>query len=203
MFKPVLRPQPLELGEKRRGREIGKADFACLYIWQACLDCGKKRWVVLKKGLPERIRCLSCSHKGERCSRWKGGRSIEKTGYVSIRLSPSDFFYPMVNHASYVLEHRLVMAKHLGRCLQKWELVHHKGIRYTGIENKSDNLIDNLKLTTNGSHILEHNRGYQDGYRKGLADGRTKQVEELKQEIRLLRWQLINEGGASVSGKKV
>jgi len=82
------------------------------------------------------------------------------------------------------------MAKHLGRCLQSWELVHHKGIRHSGIENKSDNLEDNLSMTLKGQHIRDHQKGYLLGYQKGLIDGRIKQIEELKQEVRLLRWQL-------------
>ncbi len=122
--------------------------------------------------------------RGEKSANWKGGRRKDLEGYIHIRLQPDDFFYPMANSRGYVREHRLVMAKHLGRCLQPWELVHHKhGIR-------DDNRYEELKLTIRGSHIREHSKGYRDGYQKGLIDGRIKQIEKLRQEIRLLRWQV-------------
>lgn len=159
-------------------------------IWVACETCGKCRWVKLNKGKPVSKVCYSCrDFTGEKNSIWKGGRSIEG-GYISIKLQPDDFFYPMAKRNGYVLEHRLVVAKALGRCLQPWEIVHHKGDKYPigSIENKQDNRYpENLELTIRGNHIQEHNKGYADGFAKGLQDGRLKQIQELKKEIGLLR----------------
>jgi len=194
-----------QIGETRRAKEIGRRGHA-QYIWHACEGCGKERWVHLRKGQPMALYCRRCcfskevkaklaelcrkQFSGEKNFNWKGGRHVTSEGYVLVTIQPDDFFYPMRNGDGYVAEHRLVMAKKLGRCLASWELVHHKGIRYIGIKNKGDNLDDNLELTTSGSHNLDHSRGYRDGYQKGLKDGRLKQIEELRKEIKLLQWQL-------------
>lgn len=182
------------VGEIKKGKDIGKTPRN-YFLWGACPKCGKERWVQLLKSKDAMHRlCRNCGNLGHPAYNWKGGRTKDDRGYIRISTNPKDFFYPMASSIKdgygYIFEHRLVMAKHLGRCLQSWELVHHKGIRYTGRENKSDNLIDNLKLTTRGSHITEHNKGYMDGYRQGYQDAQSKVIGELKAEIKLLHWQL-------------
>ncbi len=71
---------------------------------------------------------------------WRGGRVRLQGGYVGIRLAIDDDLYGMGQNKAYVLEHRLVMARSLGRALLPTETVHHiNGIR-------DDNRIENLQL---------------------------------------------------------
>ncbi len=179
-----------KIGETKRAYEIGKKGWNN-FIWHGCEMCGKERWVRLIKDNLESVACKQCgkiksgfAQRGEKNCKWKGGKIYQK-GYVFLALKPDDFFYPMTDDDGYVREHRLVMAKALGRCLQSWEIVHHKN----GI--KDDNRYpDNLELTTKGSHTIEHNKGYRDGYAKGFADGREKQIETLRQRVTMLEMQI-------------
>jgi hypothetical protein len=73
---------------------------------------------------------------------WQGGRNIGdgNGGYVRVFMADDHPFVEMRGHARYVLEHRLIMAEHLGRPLDSTETVHHlNGVR-------DDNRIENLEL---------------------------------------------------------
>ena len=161
-----------ELGEIRKAREIGYKG-AYKYIWHACITCGKERWVALQGGKPTRLHCKHCSQLDkhfsaetrqkmsnvkqdaimDKSNNWKGGR-LQRKGYIQVIIYPGDFFFPMAfqkDTSYYVAEHRLIMAKHLGRCLLPWEVVHHKN----GI--KDDNRLENLEiLASQAQHINLH-----------------------------------------------
>ena len=165
-----------QVGEIKYGREVGyKGSGGIRYIWHACEDCGKERWVQLRRG--QRLsskRCSVCCGRrmgraaagfgiGEKNSNWKGGRMETRKGYILVKLYPDDFFYSMTDKDGYVSEHRLVVARALGRCLHRWEIVHHKHDRYPkgSKEDKQDNRYPgNLQLVSadvhSGMTILEN-----------------------------------------------
>lgn len=102
---------------------------------------------------------------------WKGGKRIDADGYVSIRMPD----HPNSN-GGYVLEHRLVMEKALGRFLDRKEVVHHKN------GNKQDNHIENLLLfQNNGEHLGVELLGKKPRWTKaGLEKIRSRSIPSMK-----------------------
>jgi len=138
-----------------RGREIGKTKWAAsmLYVSLPCSKCGEGRWVSLRAILTGRRRSSLCRRcwarndgtKGAANPNWRGGRFVGSQGYVMCYVSAASPYFSMGKQltsaiGAYIPEHRLVMAQHLGRCLNPWEIVHHKnGVR-------TDNGLDNLEI---------------------------------------------------------
>jgi hypothetical protein len=96
-------------------------------------------------------RCTSCAAKFRSYGDYDdsslvGKTSISSQGYVVLFLGRG---HPYVNSGqARMMEHRFVMANHIGRKLESRETVHHKnGIRH-------DNRIENLELWT-----LDHQPG--------------------------------------------
>lgn len=119
-----------------------------------CLDCGGERWVQVGHILSEAFTgwCQDCRSKHrvipkyyrDSFARHKLDRLMN--GYAMISLPPNDPLMGMANKNRIVLEHRLVVAEALGRCLNRREIVHHIN------RIKHDNRIENLTLVSTRRH---------------------------------------------------
>ena len=125
---------------------------------------GKKKISLIHKGKKlskETKHKISEAHKGEKNYNWKGGRFKTDTGYIFI----SKYGHPFPCYIHYVLEHRLVMEKHLDRYLNSKEVVHHiNGIR-------DDNRLENLQLFKNDSEHMKFH------FPKGSLFGANKHLK--------------------------
>ena len=153
-YKTILTSDVPKNGDLIRGSEIGRSPLF-VFKWTPCPACGVSRWIM--KNTQGNPMCKDCGNKykiskyiGDKSSRWNGGKIVSGYGYMYVRTYPDSPFYSMVNNLGYIAEHRLVMAQHLGRPLERWEIVHHKHTQFPAgtVENKQDNRIENLELVS-------------------------------------------------------
>lgn len=97
-----------------------------------------------RRGIEHRF--VNCN-AGPKNHQWKGGSTINRDGYREI-YCPN---HPnRRKHTPYILEHRLVMEKMIGRYLLPNEVVHHKD------GNKLNNAPENLQLFSENREHLRH-----------------------------------------------
>lgn len=148
-----------------------------------CDNCGKAKQVPKKRfnRLVKVNKNIFCSQKCYEEFRIKtrhpsseGNKTITRAGYVLVNIYSNHPYFSMATCRTelrgVVLEHRLVMAKHLGRSLTKYEFVHHIN------ENKADNGIENLALVDKHTH--------------SLITKMETEIENLKRENESLRRQI-------------
>lgn len=114
------------------------------------------------------------SPKGANHYNWRGGRVKTSCGYFYM-YAPD---HPCANGSGYVLEHRLVMEKKIGRPLLPSERVHH----INGI--KDDNRLGNLQLLSPADHDIRNKLCSQCGLRKEIRL-LTSQVKELTKQLQI------------------
>lgn len=136
MDKETLERLYNELGSVSAvARAIGKAPGTI--IWHM-----KKHGIKINSTgykAPKKKRRYAADHHN-----WKGGKHFSD-GYIR----EYDPTHPH-NTKGYVLQHRLVMERHLGRYLEPHEIVHHIN------GDKLDNRIENLVITNRSAHIKDH-----------------------------------------------
>lgn len=142
-----------------------------------CLVCGN-----LVYSFPSRIRkfcsfsCRSTGYRGDGNPKWRGGKSIDKSGYVYI-YAP---WHPYANKDGNVMEHRLVMESMIGRHLEPQEVVHH----INRIEG--DNRPENLQLfANNGEHKKAHSHGLVEVQCQGCGKTFTASAAEHRRKPRM------------------
>ena len=147
----------LYIDKKLSLRQIAKeVGFSKSKVYQKLVDLG----------VPMRKHWGGC-HGSAR----KVGSKFISHGYVFTILPIGDFFSSMARRGTgHILEHRLVMARYMGRNLHSWEIVHHKN------HIKDDNRIENLQLVSDDRHkqitLME------------------RKISQLEKEVRLLKWQI-------------
>jgi len=130
------------------------------------LHCRKAnvRKVLLEAGIPLPTQRLDMENNPH----WKGGKMLDKQGYVLVR-APG---HPLADSHHYAREHRLIAEQMLGRPLEPGEVVHHLN------GNVADNRPENLEVfASNRDHLAETLQGQVPNW---TVEGRERTLEGVR-----------------------
>lgn len=141
----------IEMSGQRFGRltvisEAGRGSDGRV-TWLCSCDCGGRTIVIGKLLRASLTRSCGCLHKESsmrnlpKTSKAIGSERITRNGYVEVKVD-----------RGYVRKHIHVMERHIGRRLERDEVVHHID------RNKLNNDTSNLQIMTNAEHTALHNR---------------------------------------------
>jgi hypothetical protein len=134
----LSKAKQLPLDEDRLRDLQGSSTREIAAILGCSEECVRERMIAL--GIPR----LPAKARMERNVFWRGGRTVDRDGYVLVK-APD---HPHRNAAGYVREHRLVLETQLGRFLDPREVVDHID------GNRGNNDPANLRLfASNGDHL--------------------------------------------------
>ena len=157
----VLKRHGIEPFAFRRQHFSAKQRKEMLKLWQDGVAQHKIReqfktseWIIKEVLREEGSDLIREAKLGPRNPVWKGGRHQTVQGYILIWADPNHPFHKeMANQKGpdgtkngTFLEHRIVMAEHLGRPLLSSEQVHHIN------GDRADNHIENLQLRKSKNH---------------------------------------------------
>ncbi len=154
---------------------------------------GNKPWTTGKHLTKEHKAKLSKASKGKKKSeitrkrmsearrlRPIKGRYRDSKGYIRIYLPK----HPFCGSRGWIMEHRLVMEKQIGRYLKRKEKIHHIN------RIKDDNRLENLKLfKSNAEHIKYENKSKIKLLKENIE--LRKEITELKERIEKLENEIL------------
>jgi hypothetical protein len=102
----------------------------------------------MSKETKKKLSDIGKTKTGEKSNNWRGGRRFDTDGYIQLYMPE----HPNCDNHKCIKEHRYIMEQHIGRYLNKGEIVHHKNcIRH-------DNRIENLQLFANMNEHINYHR---------------------------------------------
>lgn len=120
------------------------------YVTQSvCPGCGGKKSRGAKLCRPCSPRPVGLTgRKGSDHPCWKGGRMVDKDGYIRLYLPD----HPWPRNSGYVMEHVAIIELELGRRMLPGESVHHKD------HNRQNNRRENLEVMSRSEHSTLHRK---------------------------------------------